>query len=94
MQVPTPRQFRPSLRQGIRLLTASKFVAFPLLPMGGFWLLHGVGLVVFAVVSLVLHLALQVWETSLRRQFIRESVLPRFIGAKLRAQYPQLGHSH
>ena len=91
MQVPTPRQFRPSLRQGIRLLTASKIVAFPLLPMGGFWLLHGVGLVVFAVVSLVLHLALQVWETSLRRQFIRESVLPRFIGAKLRAQYPQLG---
>ena len=91
MQVPTPRQFRPSLRQGIRLLMASKIVAFPLLPMGGFWLLHGVGLVVFAVVSLVLHLALQVWETSLRRQFIRESILPRFLGAKLRAQYPQLG---
>lgn len=34
--------------------------------------------------------ALQAWETSRRRQFIRESRLTPILAAKLRAQYPQL----
>jgi hypothetical protein len=80
-----------TVRRGIRLLQLFKYLAFPGLPVAGYWGLHGVGLAVFAVVCLVLHSALKVWETSLRRQFIRESTFPRFLGAKLRAQYPQLG---
>jgi len=44
-----------------------------------------------ALVCLLLHTALRVWETSLRRQFIREATFPSFLGNKLRAQYPQLG---
>jgi hypothetical protein len=78
-------------RRGIRLLSALKYVAFPLLPLAGYFVLKGVvGLVVFAFVCLALSSALLAWETSLRRQFIRESTFPRFLGAKLLTQYPQL----
>ena len=34
--------------------------------------------------------ALRAWEFSLRRQFIREADLPRFLAPKLRDTYPQL----
>ena len=34
--------------------------------------------------------ALHAWVQSLRRQFLREAPLPRFLGAKLCQQYPQL----
>lgn len=40
--------------------------------------------------SLVGYSALRAWETSRRRQFIRESRLTPILAAKLRAQYPQL----
>ena len=78
-------------RRGVRILSVLKYLAFPLLPLAAYWVLRGAGPVAFAAVCLALHAALQVWETSLRRQFIRESTFPRFLGAKLRAQYPQLG---
>ena len=78
-------------RRGIQLLSALKFVAFPLLPLAGYFVLKGVvALLIFTVVCLALSSALLVWETSLRRQFIRDSTFPRFLGAKLLAQYPQL----
>lgn len=35
-------------------------------------------------------IALQAWEFSLRRQFVREASLPRFLTAKLIEHYPQL----
>lgn len=50
----------------------------------------GPSLVIAVVVGLVLGAALKAWETSCRRQFVREAVFPRFLGAKLRAAYPQL----
>ena len=34
--------------------------------------------------------ALSAWEQSLRRQFVREASLPKFLVAKIRAQHPQL----
>jgi len=40
--------------------------------------------------TLALAVALNAWEQSLRRQFIREATLPRFLGPKLREAYPQL----
>jgi hypothetical protein len=83
---------RTPLRRGIRLLSGLKYVAFPLLPLVVFFVLKDVlVLVILAVLSLLLHQALRVWETSLRRQFIREASFPGFLGAKLRTQYPQLG---
>lgn len=42
------------------------------------------------VFSVLLAGALKAWQTSLRRQFIREAEFPRFIAAKLIAAYPQL----
>jgi hypothetical protein len=41
-------------------------------------------------VCALLFVALAAWETSLRRQFVREARFPSFLGAKLRAKYPQL----
>ncbi|MDD2926322.1 hypothetical protein [Rhodoferax sp.] len=42
------------------------------------------------VLSLVAFSAMRAWETSQRRQFIREARLPAFLAVKLRQQYPQL----
>ena len=43
-----------------------------------------------AIVGVLMYVALTAWELSLRRQFVREAPLPRFLGAKLREHYPQL----
>lgn len=88
--------FKATLLRRIRWLAWNKWLALlvvPLLvyanrPWGRLFALAMVGSVGIGV---VLYLALRAWETSLRRQFIRESTFPRFLGAKLRAQYPQLG---
>jgi len=42
------------------------------------------------VLVLLLVAALKAWEQSLRRRFIREAELPRFLAAKLRAAYPDV----
>jgi len=42
------------------------------------------------ILAIVLTGALGAWETSLRRQFIREAEFPRFLAPKLRESYPQL----
>ena len=81
---------RIPLRRGIQLLLVLKYLAFPVLPLVSYFVLHGMGLVLLALVCLALHAVLRVWETSLRRRFIREATFPRFLGAKLLAQYPQL----
>ena len=45
-----------------------------------------VGVVVGALMSVALH----AWGQSLRRQFIREALLPRYLAGKLCALYPQM----
>ncbi|MEJ7687435.1 MAG: hypothetical protein WKG52_10800 [Variovorax sp.] len=50
----------------------------------------GIALTSALMVGLVLGGALKAWEMSARRQFVREATFPRFLGAKLRAAYPQL----
>lgn len=87
--------FRPKLRWRIFWLSKGKWVAWLALPglVAATWpwgrtLAVATG---FAfVVSFVMLAALAAWEQSLRRQFVREAPLPRFLGAKLMAQYPQL----
>lgn len=42
------------------------------------------------MLALALLVAFKAWETSLRRQFVREAGLPPFLAAKIRAAHPQL----
>ena len=97
MPLPAPltrtvaRVVAPPLRRRIQLLWGLKWLAFPVLP--------GLAALVFAVspwtllfglVCLLLQRAVNAWEASQRRQFIREAHFPAYLGAKLRAQYPHL----
>ncbi len=93
MQLPA---LKSTLVRRIGWLEWSKWLVVPVLPLlvvanRPWGRMFAVMLVCSLFVGVVLFLALRAWETSLRRQFIRESTLPRFLGAKLRAQYPQLG---
>lgn len=86
---------KPTLLRRIAWLSHSKWLAlllFPLLlyatrPWGR---LFAVMVVSAVVLGVLLFLALRAWELSLRRQFVREAPLPRYLGAKLMAQYQQL----
>lgn len=93
MQLPV---LKARLVQRIRWLGWGTWLALPVLPLLALatqpWGRISAATLVFSVVlSLALFVALRAWQTSLRRQFIRESTFPRFLGAKLREQYPQLG---
>jgi hypothetical protein len=79
------------LRRRIQALWWLKWLAFPVAPLlvavvfkASLWTL------LFALVCLLLHGAVNAWEVSQRRQFIREARFPAYLGAKLMAQYPQL----
>lgn len=85
-----PALFSATLARRVTLLATGKWLAFPLLPALAYAMLRGLPWVLLALVCLLLFGSLRVWEASLRRQFVREAPLPRFLGAKLREQYPQL----
>nr|WP_315849236.1 hypothetical protein [uncultured Rhodoferax sp.] len=87
--------FRPTLLRRIAWLSWSKWLALPLFSLLQYaaspWRsMFFLALVLNGVLCVFLFLALRAWELSLRRQFVREAPLPRFLGAKLIAQYPQL----
>jgi len=83
-----------SFRQRIWVLSWAKWVAFPLLPAIGLMVSHRFApLAIWTVLCLFTFAALSAWETSGRRQFIREARMPNFLGAKLRSKYPQLSAS-
>ena len=75
----------------IQLLVALKWVVLLLPPLVAFKL-SAFGLQVFLVLitSVLAFGALRAWETSRRRQYIRESRFPPFLVTKLQAKYPQL----
>lgn len=79
-----------NFRRRIALLVWSRRALW--LPGIGALLLWRTGFAFWLTVafSVLLSGALKAWETSLRRQFIREAEFPRFIAAKLIAAYPQL----
>ena len=92
MQLPAPRL---SLRGHIGWLSVGKWLALLLIPLlvyagrpWGRW--FPAVLIVSVFLGLVLLIALSAWELSLRRQFVREARLPRFLMDKLCSQYPQL----
>ncbi|HSV55348.1 MAG TPA: hypothetical protein VLJ57_24710 [Burkholderiaceae bacterium] len=67
------------------------WLLLPLVLVASFWRSGCIGCAVFGlVVSGLLAAALSAWERSLRRQFIRDAVIPRYLVAKLQAAHPQL----
>ena len=84
---------RPQIngRQRIALLSVAKWMAFPVMPALGAIAIHRAGpLALWCLVCVGLFFALQAWEDSRRRQFIREARFPGFLVTKLRQTYPQL----
>lgn len=80
-----------TLSRRIGWLAWLRWLAFPGVPVLAYAVhVRGLGVVVSGVAGMLLLVALQAWMQSLRRQFIREAPVPRYLGAKLCAQYPQL----
>ena len=81
-----------SAKRTIQLLSYGKWFVFPVLPFVlGFFVFVGLKQNLLSVaLCALLHAAMIVWEHSKRRQFVRESQLPRFIAGKLREKYPHL----
>ena len=84
-------QMTVSGRNRIALLATTKWLFFPVLPLVAlFWMRLSPRWFLLGMVCSLTFVALRAWEASRRRQFIREARMPRFLGDKLRAQYPQL----
>jgi hypothetical protein len=81
-----------SYKRSIQALWYAKWFVFPVLPvlMAIFVFDKTSHRLVFGLLCWVLLFALHAWEASKRRQFVRESVLPRYIAGKLREKYPHL----
>ena len=91
------RQIRlrqPRLWQRVSTLVWARRALWLLAPVLIFAMFRrGIGIPVALVgifLSLTLAKSLSVWEQSLRRQFVRDAALPRFLVAKLLAAYPQM----
>jgi hypothetical protein len=84
-----------SFKRRIQTLWYAKWFVFPVLPvlMAIVVLEKTSHRLVFALLCWALLFALHAWEASKRRQFVRESLLPRFIAGKLREKYSHLSVS-
>jgi hypothetical protein len=84
-----------TFKRSIQTLWHAQWIVFPALPalMAIFVFDRTRERIVFAVLCFALFIALRAWEMSKRRQFVRESLLPRFISVKLREKYPHLSVS-
>lgn len=92
--MPSFMRIRLTGAQRIRLLAALKWLVLLGMPLVGL-LAMGLRPAWFLLVMLALGCAtaLGAWETSRRRQFVRESRFPPLLAQKLREQYPQLSRS-
>lgn len=76
---------------GLVWLRRIAWFVLPLLLLVNFWRSRCVScLVIGLVLASVLGVALAAWERSLRRQFVRDALLPQFLIGKLREAHPQL----
>lgn len=81
-----------SLSRRITWLAWSRWLAFPGVPLLAWVLVRKTPLLIAAaIVGLVLLVALAAWQQALRRQFIRESILPRHLVQAMRERFPALG---
>ena len=93
--MPSTVRFKPGLARRVALLSLSQWLLLPAMALLAWGAVSQGGrpvvALLFALVpGLGLLLALRAWEKSLRRQFVREAPLPRFLGTKLCERYPQL----
>ncbi len=80
------------LARRIAWLSWARWLAFPGVPLLAWLLGRKAPLLASGVVlGLVLLVALAAWQQALRRQFIRESSLPRHLAQALRERFPALG---
>ena len=91
------RQIRlrqPRLWQRVSTLMWTQRALWLVAPIALYLMSLRTGSIVAVVVGLLftvaLAKALSAWEQSLRRQFVRDAALPRFLADKLRAAYPAL----
>lgn len=91
------RQIRlrqPRLWQRVSTLMWAQRALWLVAPIALYLMSLRTGSIVAVVVGLMftvaLAKALSAWEQSLRRQFVRDAALPRFLADKLRAAYPTL----
>jgi hypothetical protein len=91
------RQIRlrqPRLWQRVSTLMWARRALWLLLPLLIYAMFrHTLGIVstgISVILLLILQKALSAWEQSLRRQFVRDAALPRYLIDKLMATYPQL----
>jgi hypothetical protein len=85
-----PKFAQATLVRRIGWLVLLKWAAFPVAPAVALLGVKGFAWLAVALGCVLLRTAVSQWEQSLRRQFVREAPMPRYLGAKLRAQYPQL----
>lgn len=93
MRLPTAGTLAASLSLARRIgwLAWLRWLAFPGLPLLAFVTAsRGAVFFVSGLVGVGMYVALHAWTQSLRRQFIREAPMPRYLASKLCAQYPQL----
>ncbi len=93
------RQIRlrqPRLWQRVSMLVWARRALWLLVPLLVFAMFRQSVGIIMGVVSIFLTLtlasALSAWEQSLRRQFVRDAALPKFLVDKLIAAHPQLKH--
>ncbi len=88
------RLTRPRLWQRVSTLMWARRALWLLLPVLIYAMFRrGIGIplaLVSIFLSLTLAKSLSVWEQSLRRQFVRDAALPRYLIDKLIVTYPQL----
>jgi hypothetical protein len=88
------RLTRPRLWQRVSTLMWARRALWLLLPVLVYAMFRQSVGIIFVVVSIFLLLtltsALSAWEQSLRRQFVRDAALPRYLTDKLIAAYPQM----
>jgi hypothetical protein len=91
--MPFSNHLQLRLSRRIQFLAWGKWLAFFAPPLFAVLVMHNLGAFMLVCVCALLLVALASWELSLRRQFVREARFPSFLGAKLRAKYPQLSQS-
>jgi hypothetical protein len=86
----TPLLLRHRVASLLWMRRAAWFL-LPLLLLVNFWRSRCVScLVLGLILAVLLGVALGAWERSLRRQFIRDALLPPYLVGKLREAHPQL----
>lgn len=91
MQMAAPPLLLRHRVAGVLWVRRAVWIILPLALVANYWKSGCLWCIVLGLVlTALLGAALQAWENSLRRQFIRDAILPPFLIAKLQAAHPSL----